>query len=172
MITSLKISPSFMKILKGVLVVITFLCCLQSSGQQYLYLVKKGDTPYKRLGINEPLYIKTTEDGAWVKGLIKEISTESITVGKVTYPFSEIEAMRTYSSLLKTTGYALGIGGVMFTGIAAFNATINNERPILYPVQIVTGVLLLSGGYIAYLSSRKTYKKDKGWQYKVIDLNE
>lgn len=161
-----------MKILRTTLLVFGLLFCFQSMGQQYLYLVKKGDTPYKRLALYDEIRIKTSEEGKWVKGLIQGISTKTITVGKVTYPFSEIEAMRTYNSLLKLGGYALGTGGIMFTGIAAFNAGINGDTPILYPIQIIAGVALLSSGYIVYAFSRKTYKKDKGWQYKVIDLNE
>jgi hypothetical protein len=144
----------------------------QVQAQQYLYLVKKGETPYKRLGISDALKIKTAEDGEWVSGRISAISAESITLGKVTYAFSEIEAMRTYNSLMRTSGYTLGIGGVMFTGIALFNRAANGDTPLLYPGQIVTGAVLLGSGYILYLCSRKTYKKEDGWQYKVIDLEQ
>lgn len=140
--------------------------------QQYLYLVKKGDTPYKRLTIGDNLKLKTSETDGWVNGRISAISAKSITLGRVTYPYAEIEAMRTYNSLMKTGGYALGIGGVMFTGIAFFNRSVNGDTPLLYPGQIITGAILVTSGYIMYLCSRKTYRKSNGWQFKVIDLEE
>ncbi len=152
-----------------------FICLavsLSGKAQQYIYLVKKGNTPYKRLGISDPIRIKTYEGGKWIEGRISNISTKSITLGRVSYPISEIEAMRTYSSLMKTGGYTLGVGGIFFTGIALFNRAINEDRPLLYPGQIITGGALVGTGYLLYLFSRKTYKVENGWQFKVIDLNE
>lgn len=145
---------------------------IQTQAQQYLYLVKKGNTPYKRLGISDPIKIRTAEDGDWISGRISAISAESITVGKLTYAFAEIDAMRTYNSLLRSGGYTLAIGGVMFPGIALFNRAVNGDTPLLYPGQIITGGILIGSGFVMYLFSRKTYEKEDGWQFKVIDLEQ
>jgi hypothetical protein len=161
-----------MKKMRSALLLIVLMLPILGFSQQYLYLVKKGNTPHKRLGIHDPLQIKTSEDGNWIKGHINSISEKSITLGNRTYPFSEIEAMRTYNGLVRTTGYAIGLGGIMFTGIAAFNRGVNGDQPLLFPVQIVTGAVLLGSGYVVYLLSRKTYKKEDDWQFKVIDLND
>lgn len=140
--------------------------------QQYLYLKKKGEVPYKRLALYNSIKIQTEEGGDWVEGKITAINEKSITVGTTSYPLKEIKAMRTYNHLLRLGGTAIAGGGILFSGIAFFNRTTNGDNPLLTPGQINFGIGMLAGGLVIRWLSRKTYKAEKGWTWEVINLNK
>lgn len=140
--------------------------------QTFLYVMKKGEVPAERLNLGDKVAIKVAEEEDYIKGNIRLITAERIQVGKRTVLLSSVTKLRTSSELLSLAGYALAGGGAMFTGVFAINSTINNERPILRDSQVVTGAGLIGSGLALIYLGRKTYRTEKGWYFKVIDLNE
>lgn len=140
--------------------------------QQYLYLQKGNEVPYKRLSLKDPVKIKTAEGDHWISGFLEEITSESINVGGVVYPYKEIVAFRTYSDLMRISGTALAAGGVLLTGIVVVNNLINNEGLTISKGEGIVAASMLGSGLILRWASRKTYKKEDGWKWNVIDLNK
>lgn len=141
------------------------------SAQQYLYIKKSGDLARERLTINDRVYIKVKDNKKWIGGMIKGLTTKSMDLGNSTYAFADIEAMKTYNSLLRVTGTGIAGAGVLFTGIAFFNRLVNGDTPLLFPGQIAFGSGMLAGGLLVRWLSVKKYKKSKGWTWEVIDLD-
>lgn len=139
-------------------------------GQQYLYIQKQGKVPYKRLAVNDVLSLRTQDSKDWVEGKVTGISGKSVVINDVAYTLSDIEAMRTFNPLMKIGGTSLMAGGVLFSGLAVVNRLGSGDRPLLRNGQIITSAALLGTGGLLRWTSRKTYKKDKGWSFKVIDL--
>lgn len=140
--------------------------------QQYLYIKKQGEMPKERIGINERITFKIKGEEEWINGLLKELKGNAIKVNDRLFYFSNIEGIRTYNSLLKTVGSTLWVGGAFFTSIAAVNSIINEERPILSNRQIGLGIGLGVVGVMVGRLSRKTYLKEKGYNFEVIDLDQ
>jgi hypothetical protein len=140
--------------------------------QSFLYVMKRGEVPAERLNLGVKVAIKVAEEKDFIKGNIGLITADRIQVGKRTVLLSSVTDLRPYNELLSLVGYALAGGGAMFTGIFAVNSTINSERPILRNSQVVTGVSLIGSGLALIYLGRNTYKTEKGWYFKVIDLNE
>jgi hypothetical protein len=141
------------------------------SGQQYLYIKRKGELPAERLAENAKVKIKIAEQDIWIEGLLKNINTNTITINDRKFYFSNIEAIRLYNPLVRFGGTALWVGGTMFTGIALFNRTINGDAPLLREGQIIFGVSTVSAGFLVRWLSRKTYSKADGYFFEVIDLD-
>lgn len=155
-----------------ILVSLMLLFATSLSAQQYLYIQKGNEVPHARIGVNERVQFKTREGDDWIKGLVQNIGNESITVGRVTYPFSEIVTFRRRNSFLYTVGTAGLGGGAFFTGIFLVNGLINDSSPIITERQMAVGASLMAAGAIVQWFSKKTYKLEKGWHWKVIDLEQ
>ncbi len=158
--------------LKGILLLLIFLFATTAYSQQYLYIKKKGELPQERIGINQRINFKIKGEDEWINGLLKELKGNAIKVNDRLFYFSNIEAIRTRNSLLKTLGTGLWAGGVFFTSISAVNSVINNERPILSNNQLLLGGGLGIIGLIVDRLSRKTYSKIDGYTFEVINLDE
>ena len=141
-------------------------------GQQYLYLQKDNDIPHTRLELKDRVKFKTADTADWTAGILHEITSESITVGGVTYPLKEIVAFRTRNSLVYTLGSAGVAGGALFTGIFLVNGLINSDSPVITNKQIILGASLVSAGFLVRWLSRKTFEKEDGWKWNVIDLEK
>ncbi len=150
------------------------LVCLSTlaSAQQYLYIKKKGELPAERLKVGDPVKLRTADGEDWIKGNIQKIAVKSITFNNQVYPLKNVAGIRTYNSLVKITGTALWVGGTLFTGIALTNRLINDDRPVLFPGQIIFGAAMVSGGLLVNWLSRNTYKTSNGYYWEVIDLNK
>lgn len=146
-------------------------CGANAYSQQYLYIKKKGEMPKERIAINQRITFKIRGEKEWISGFMKELNGNSIRVNDRLFYFSNIEGIRTYNSLLKTFGSAFWVGGAFFTSIAAVNSIINDERPILSNRQIGLGAGLGLLGIVVTRISRKTFLKEEGYSFEVIDLN-
>lgn len=158
--------------IKGLLLLLVFLGASSAFSQQYLYIKKKGEIPSERIGLNQRINFKIQGEKEWISGLLKELNGNSLKVNDRLFYFSNIEAIRTHNSLLKTLGAGLWVGGVFFTSIAAVNSVINSESPILSNNQLLVGGGLGLIGLIVDRLSKKTYSKEKGYYFEVINLDE
>ncbi len=158
--------------MKNTLCVLLLLLAGSVYGQQYLYLQKGNDVPHTRLSLKDHVKFKTSDSTGWTSGILQSITTESITVGGVTYPLEEIKAFRTRNSLGYTIGSAAAAGGVFFSAIIMANGLISGERPIITNNQIILGAGLLTSGLLTRWLSLKTYNREDGWHWKVIDLEK
>lgn len=145
--------------------------CSVLFGQQYLYLQKGNEVPHTRLALKDRVKFKTMESDEWVEGILQQITSESITVGRSTYLLDEISSFRTQNNLVHLLGTAGLAGGTLFTGIFIVNALINNET-LLTENQAILGASLVTAGFIVRLLARKTYNKEDSWNWKVIDLDK
>lgn len=145
---------------------------LSVAGQQYIYFQKDNDIPHKRIAKHEEVTFRPADEKEWIKGRLQEINEESITVNNRIYPLKKIEAFKTHHELVYLGGTAMGAAGLLFTGIAFFNRLINGDRPLLTEGQMIFGAGMIAGGLLVRWLARKTYEKEDGWQWKVIDLNK
>ncbi len=155
------------------LILLSALFALTTSlfSQQYLYLQKGNEVPHTRIGLKERVKFKTVDSEEWVEGILQEITDESITVGRFTYPLDQILSFRTRNSFVYLLGTAGVAGGTLFTSIFILNGIINNET-LLTENQAILGASLITAGFIVRLLARKTFHKDQGWHWKVIDLDK
>lgn len=158
--------------MKLTLSALLLLICFGLNAQQYLYLQKGNDVPHTRLSLQDKVTFKTEGSDAWTKGPLQEITAESITVGGVSYPLKEIVAFRTNNDLVYFLGTAGIAGGLLFSGIILVNGLIAGSSPIISGNQVILGSSLVAGGFLVRWLSRKTYQKEKGWQWNVIDLEK
>lgn len=143
------------------------------SAQQYLYIKKKGELPKQRLEQYDHVKILITGQEEWIEGMLTNISTTTITLDDDRqFYFSNIEGIRVYNGLVRIVGTAIWGGGVFFTSIAAVNRLGNGDRPVLRQGQIVFGAGMGLGGAIISRLSRRTYSKEKGYYFEVIDLEK
>lgn len=156
-------------ILKTAFLLVLFLSMTDLSAQQYIYLQKKGNVPYKRLTLYDDLKILPKDSDDWIKGKINFIAQESLEINGTRILYSDIQKLKTYSSTLKLTGAALGIAGGGYAFLSTFNSAINGESTLIYSNEVITSSILLAGGLIMYFSSGKTYDIDKGWELRIID---
>ncbi len=128
--------------------------------------------PAERFGLKERVTFKTQDSKRFTGGILQNVSKESIEVDGVIYPLSEIVAFKTHGELLNLAGSSMAVGGVFFTGIIFVNRLINSDSPLLRQNQIYLGAGLVAGGLLVRWASRKTYNKEKGWEWVVIDFEE
>lgn len=143
-----------------------------AEGQQYLYVKKKGELPAERLTLHDNVKIKVSDTTSWVKGPLEMINTESIKVKGQVFRLKEVKAIRVNNGLMRLGGTAMWAGGILFTSVALINGIINDDNPVIYPGQIAFGSGLVAGGVLVSWLSRKTYSREKGYFYEVIDLNK
>lgn len=140
-------------------------------GQQYLYLQKGNEVPHTRLALKDIVKFKTADSEEWVEGILQEITAESITVGRGTYPLDQITSFRTRNNFVHLLGTAGVAGGTLFTSIFILNGLINNET-LLTENQAILGASLVTAGFIVRLLARKSFHKKDGWNWRVIDLDK
>lgn len=153
---------------------LSLLMCLVVCGQaqQFLYLKRNNEFPDHRFVLHEKVNFRTGETDEWATGKLEEIRQESVKISGVVYPLKDITAFRTRNALLDLFGSALWSGGLLFTGIAFFNRTINGDKPLLTNGQIIFGSSLIVSGLVVNWLNLKTYKKEEGYNWVVIDINE
>lgn len=157
---------------KKTFVILLMFFALSSYSQQYLYIKKKGELPKERIGVNDNIKFKINGREEWISGMLKEITATAIKVNDRLFYFSNIESIQTQSQLLKTLGTSMWVGGAFFSSIAAVNSIINDERPILSNNQIILGSGLGAIGYLVGRLALKTYSREKGYNFEVIDLDQ
>ncbi len=139
-------------------------------GQQYLYVQRNNEVPDRRFELYEDLSIYTIGAEDWMKGKITAISSEYLEIEGVKYALADIEAIRVSHDLWYVMGSGMLAGGILFPAVAGFNQAINGANPFLTAAQATTGAILISAGLLTRWLSRSTYRRNKGWHWKVIDF--
>lgn len=153
--------------------VFLLLMCLAGSlsAQSDLYLIyimRDGEVPAERLRLGDYIAIHEAE-AEWFKGTITAINDEYVQVNNRSFSIKHIDGIRTYNQLGTLGGQALWKGGLLFASIAIVNGIINSDEPLVQPVFLYyTGGAAILGGILHWMS-RKTYRLENNWYFKVID---
>lgn len=145
------------------------LLSLAVSAQKYLYIKHNNQPPADRIGLHERVVFKTAESRTFTKGLLDDITPGSITVDGRTYPLASIESFRTRNELMTIGGTAMMAGSLMFTALAVINRTGLSGN---FTQREALGLgAVFGGGLLLRWAGRRTFKKEKGWKWEVIDLD-
>jgi len=150
------------------------LSCLSVNllGQQFLYIKKEHAPPVYRLTLNEVLQFKTADSDNFVEGRVTHISTEHLGLNEVLYSLEDIVVIRRYQQFTKAAGTGLGAAGLLYPVLASVNQVINFRRPLLTDGQAIASASMLGSGLILRWMSRKTYRKEDGYIWEVIDFQK
>lgn len=140
--------------------------------QKYIYLKKGNDVPAMRIGINERVVFKTAESTKFMKGIMNDVTPSSITINYKTYALEDIEAFRGRNELLTIGGTALAGGALLYTSLGLINRLGSYDDGGFTSSQWITITSIFGAGLIMRWAGKRTYKKDKGWIWQVIDFSD
>lgn len=112
-----------------------------------------------------------THKGWMLHGLISSIDDSSMVIedrkivpADISYVFIERAYIRTPSKFLR----AAGIG---YIALDVLNSSLNGDRPLLSPSNIIPAIVVSGSGVILGLFDRKKYKASRGFTFKLLDIS-
>lgn len=142
-----------------------------SEAQRILAFDKRGKV--KRVRYFEGNFIKLKLlDKSKISGTITQIGDSTF---KIEGKRILLDSVKTVFNTQKLYGFNL-LGRIMITagtaylGVDSFNRLINNEDPIVHESTIEAAGLLLGGGVVSLLISRRPYRISKRRPLKIIDI--
>lgn len=143
------------------------------SAQKYLYIKKGNNAPKLRISLNEQVTFKTIESTKFIQGIMNDLSPTTITINGKMYALGDVQAFRVRNELLTIGGTALAGGALLFTSLALINRIGSSySGGGLTTGQWVTAASFFGGGLIMRWLGKRTFDKDKGWNWQVIDLEK
>lgn len=138
--------------------------------QSYLVVKSTNGKGVQAIGMNRDVGIRYVDSSGFQVGYLTEVGESSVIVNNIEIPLSDIDAIRVYKPLFKGLGMAqrYAAGGII--GLNVVNNAISGYRPLLSEEQAIWSVGLFATSYIWDFFSRKTYKRDSGWDFEVIQL--
>jgi hypothetical protein len=163
-----------MKIRKWSLILILFFGGLSAQAQQYLYLKKAGTAQLKRIGIGDPLWINTTDEGSFfISGRLTSVRSDMIHLDNQPFRILEIRQFRTYSNDLLTLSSAMKWSSALLAGLMLVNSLGGADQgPIILPGVLIGASIGFSSSFIVKGLARKTYRVQEGWRVEVIDFKQ
>lgn len=154
-------------------VLFTALFSVSLSAQKYLYIKKGNEIPKLRIGVNERVTFKTTESTKFIDGILNDVTATAMVVSGKTYALSDVEAFRVRNQLLTIGGTAIAGGALLYTSLGLINRIGGKYQGGSFTTgEWVTVASLFGGGLLMRWLGKKTYSKDKGWKWEIIDLNQ
>lgn len=141
-------------------------------GQELVQLRQKAKMPAMRWQVGDELEYLRQGNEDWERITIAKMDSLAFYSPTQRIAFADILSIRSRQALTSVLGTALWQGGLLFAGVSLINGAINNDQPLIRPIQWQAGLLMVGSGWLVARLARRDYHMDEGWYFQFIDLGK